>query len=229
MDSLCGHFHSTIRRGIVSLLDLDTLCQIIIIIREEKNSIPASSFIVLSPAYKVMGMILEDVQERLIFCATSMVQREVIKFRPSPIELDYPAKLIALHGEEEVEGSKKSPHPNQLYESWFPPLKSSLRVLSKIFGVVENKVFEDMALTCVRACTKSLKDASIYLKQKNGSGGILHSDLFLIQHLLVRFAYIVVFFSFFSVVPMHQMTLFTSCLCRYCGNNYLHSIFICSQ
>lgn len=190
MDSLCGHFHSTIRRGIVSLLDLDTLCQIIIILREEKNSLPPTSFHVLAPASKVMGMILEDVQERLIFCATSIVQREVIKFKPSPSDLDYPAKLLALQMEEgdEVEGTKKSTNPNQVYESWFPPLKSSLRVLSKVFGVVENKVFEDMALTCVRACTKNLKDASIYLKQKNGSGGILHSDLFLIQHLLVSCA-----------------------------------------
>jgi hypothetical protein len=171
----------------VSLLDLDTLCQIIIILREEKNSIPPASFIVLAPAAKVMGMILEDVQERLIFCATTMVQREVTKFKPTPSELDYPAKLLALQGADEEENYNRkqgSSNPNQVYESWFPPLKSSVRVLSKIF-VVENKVFEDVALTCVRACTHTLTDASIYLKQKNGPGGILHSDLFLIQNLLV--------------------------------------------
>jgi hypothetical protein len=144
MDTLCGHFHSTIRRGIVSLLDLDTLCQIIIILREEKNSIPPASFIVLAPAAKVMGMILEDVQERLIFCATTMVQREVTKFKPTPSELDYPAKLLALQGADEEENYNRkqgSSNPNQVYESWFPPLKSSVRVLSKIF-VVENKVLK---------------------------------------------------------------------------------------
>ena len=73
----------------------------------------------------------------------------------------------------------------QVYESWFPPIRSILKVLSKIFRVVEPKVFEDIALTSVQACAKSLKEGSIYIEKKSG---VLHSDLFLVKHLLVSFS-----------------------------------------
>jgi hypothetical protein len=72
----------------------------------------------------------------------------------------------------------------QIYESWFPPIRFVLtKVLSKIFRVVEPKVFEDIALSSVQACAKSLKDGTSYIEKKSGQ---LHSDLFLVKHLLVR-------------------------------------------
>ena len=70
----------------------------------------------------------------------------------------------------------------QIYESWFPPIRSVLKVLSKIFRVVEPKVFEDIALSSVQSCARSLKDGSSYIEKKSGQ---LHSDLFLVKHLLV--------------------------------------------
>jgi hypothetical protein len=70
----------------------------------------------------------------------------------------------------------------RVYESWFPPMRSVLRVLSKIFRVVEPRVFEDIALQSVSSCTRSLKDGSAYILNKSG---VVHADLFLVKHLLV--------------------------------------------
>ena len=43
-------------------------------------------------------------------------------------------------------------------------------------------MFEDIALTGVQACARILKDGSVYVEKKSG---VLHSDLFLVKHLLV--------------------------------------------
>merc|ERR1711862_267234 len=70
----------------------------------------------------------------------------------------------------------------QIYESWFPPMRSVLKVLSKLFRVVEPKVFEDIAQQSVQSCTKCLKEASVSILMKQG---VIHSDLFLVKHLLI--------------------------------------------
>jgi len=70
----------------------------------------------------------------------------------------------------------------QVYESWFPPMRSVLKILSKIFRVVEPKVFEDIALQSVQSCTRSLRDGSKYIEKRSGT---IHADLFLVKHLLI--------------------------------------------
>ena len=61
-------------------------------------------------------------------------------------------------------------------------MRSVLRILSKIFRVVEPRVFEDIALQSVQSCTRSLKEASVHILRKSGR---IHADLFLVKHLLV--------------------------------------------
>jgi hypothetical protein len=70
----------------------------------------------------------------------------------------------------------------QVYESWFPPMRTVLRILSKIFRVVETRVFEDMALQSVQSCTRYLKIGASHIKHSKGQ---MHSDLFLVKHLLI--------------------------------------------
>eukprot|EP01036_Dinobryon_divergens_P027874 gene27874-36723_t len=51
-----------------------------------------------------------------------------------------------------------------VYETWYPPMRSTLSLLSKLYGVVEMAVFEDFARRSI---------------------GALHGDLFLVRHLLI--------------------------------------------
>lgn len=186
LSSLCSALHRTVRRGVVTVLDLDTLCQIVSVLREERSM--ASSSPTTVAAARAISSVIEDAQERLIFCATNALTKEVIRFKATPSDLNYPDKLKAKEteggdakeGEEVVEDAVEK--QLQVYESWFPPMRSVLKILSKIFRVVEPRVFEDIALQSVQSCTKCLKDGANYIQKRRGA---LDADLFLVKHLLV--------------------------------------------
>jgi len=202
LDALCDNLYRTIRRGIVTILDLDTLCQIVSVLREEQSLANASP--TTMAAARSIGRVIVDAQERLIFCANSVLGKDVFRFKSTPMDLDYPDKLrrfkeghsLDLNGNgtsskengdgggEGAGGSSEVAFKMQMqvYESWFPPIRSVLKVLSKIFRVVEPHVFEDIALTSVQACSRSLKEGSLHIERKSG---VLHSDLFLVKHLLI--------------------------------------------
>lgn len=186
LSNLCSALHRTIRTGLVTLLDLDTLCQIVSVLREERSMASASP--TTTAAARAISSVIEDAQERLIFCATNSLSKEVIRFKPTPADLNYPDKLMA----KPVTDTNTSQGGDdtdvvvqmqlQVYESWFPPMRSVLRILSKIFRVVEPRVFEDIALQSVQSCTRSLKEGAVYIQKRRG---VMDSDLFLVKHLLI--------------------------------------------
>uniref|UniRef100_A0A7S4QLM6 Conserved oligomeric Golgi complex subunit 3 C-terminal domain-containing protein n=1 Tax=Ditylum brightwellii TaxID=49249 RepID=A0A7S4QLM6_9STRA len=204
LSALCSALHRTVRRGLVSVADLDTLCQIVSVLREERGL--ANNSPTTMAAARAISTIIEDAQERLIFCANAALNKEVTRFRPTPSDLDYPAKLLGTSTTTPVGGTANTGNPSpttppvnassessgasndavqaqlRVYEAWFPPMRSVLRVLSKIFRVVEPRVFEDIALQSVQSCTKSLKEGSAVVLQK---AGVIHADLFLVKHLLI--------------------------------------------
>ena len=67
-------------------------------------------------------------------------------------------------------------------KTWYPPLKNTLALLSKLYGVVEMSVFEDFARRGVLLCVNSLRAGADKVKRK---GTHLHGDLFLVRHLLI--------------------------------------------
>ena len=197
LSTLCSSLHRTVRRGLVNISDLDTLCQIVAVLREER-SLASSSPTTMAAAHAISSVIV-DAQERLIFCANSSLTKDVVRFKATPADLDYPERLMPGYqkpaaaadgnGDGKGEGAESESNENdavraqlQVYESWFPPMRSVLRVLSKIFRVVEPRVFEDIALSSVQACTGSLKEGSAYILNKSG---VVHADLFLVKHLLI--------------------------------------------
>lgn len=183
LNNLCNSLHRTVRRGLVTVLDLDTLCQIVSVLREERSM--ASTSPTTMAAARAISTVIEDAQERLIFCANNALSKEVVRFRPAPDDLDYPAKLMTktMESSRETEEDEDAVEKQlQVYESWFSPMRSVLRILSKIFRVVEARVFEDIARDSVQACIRCLKDGSSYILQKSG---VVHADLFLVKHLLI--------------------------------------------
>ena len=134
-------------------------------------------------AGRAMSSVIEDAQERLIFCATSTLTKEVTRFKATPADLDCPNELRKKE-EAAQAGTQEDALQAQLqvHESWFPPMRSVLRILSKMFRVVEGRVFEDIALQSVQACTDCPKDGAKCINRRKG---IMHADLFLVKHLLV--------------------------------------------
>ena len=182
MNSLCSTLHRCVRKGLVQLTDLETLCQVVSVLREERNLISFSKTSTFA-ASRTMSGVIEDAQERLIFVAQRTLTNNVLKFKPSKSDLDYPDKLE----EAAKQKNNKEVDPVQaqllVYDTWYPPLKSVLKVLSKLFKVVDQQVFEDIALQSVQSCAKALKDAASQLEAKHR--GSLDSELFLVKHLLI--------------------------------------------
>mmetsp|Transcript_1833 Transcript_1833/g.2706 ORF Transcript_1833/g.2706 Transcript_1833/m.2706 type:complete len:848 (+) Transcript_1833:73-2616(+) len=185
LNNLCSALHRTVRRGLVAVHDLDTLCQIVSVLREERGQ--ASSSPITMSAARSISSVIEDAQERLIFCANTSLQKEVIRFRASAEDLDYPNKLLKQQQQQPVSQNNQQDDPVQrqlqIYESWFPPMRSVLKILSKIFRVVEPRVFEDIARESIQACARSLKEGSLVILQRSSSQ--MHADLFLVKHLLI--------------------------------------------
>ncbi len=173
LDDLCWTLYKSVRRGLVSLLDLDTLCQVVSVLREERTLANASP--VTMAAARSISHCTRDAQERLIFCANTTLTTHVYKYKPTPADLNYPTILL----------EKKK----EVYDSWFPPIRMVLKVLSKIFRVVEPRVFDDIALSSIQACIETLQNGAHTIHQtkskKKDPSAQLHADLFLILHLLL--------------------------------------------
>jgi conserved oligomeric Golgi complex subunit 3 len=186
LTSLCSPLHRTVRHALVTMVDLDSLCQIVSVLREERSLANASP--TTMSAARAMTSVIQDAQERLIFCANSTLTKEVVKFQATPADLNYPDKLRKrdLSKEQETaistDDDAVEQHLQQVYESWFPPIRTVLKILSKIFRVVETRVFEDMALQAVRSCTKCLKNGAEYIKKQKSE---IDADLFLVKHFLI--------------------------------------------
>jgi len=181
--TMCASLHRVVRRSLVTMHDLDTLCQMVGVLREERSQ--ASSSAMTMAAARGISNVIEDAQERLIFCSNATLAKEVVRFKAAPNDLSYPEKLEKQTSGEEKSKANVDEMERKLelvYQSWYPPVRSVLKILSKIFRVVEPSVFEDMALQSVQACTKCLRSAGVYIKQRKG---ILHADLFLVKHLLI--------------------------------------------
>jgi len=190
-NTICSTLHRIVRRGVVLLSDMDVLCQVVSVLREERAAANTSS--TTRALARSISAMIEDAQERLIFCTQAVLTKEVMKFRPSPSDVDYPNRLLTLGTNNDSFRANSSQTTveekyeinwtqMQCYSSWYPPTRSVLKVLSKIFKVVEPRVFEDIALQAVQACTRSLKDAANSVRVLSS---VIDSDLFLVKHLLV--------------------------------------------
>ena len=166
LTTLCSTLHRTVRRSLVTLRDLDTLCQMVRVLREELSQATTSA--------SALSSVIQDAQERLIFCANATLNKDIVRYKATPQDLDYPNKLKQVD-DDPLE---------RVYATWFPPVRTTVQLLSKLFRVVDSHVFEDLALRAVQGCTRCLKDAAKYLQQKHG-GGVLDADLFGVRHWLI--------------------------------------------
>ncbi|CAN0110590.1 unnamed protein product, partial [Phaeothamnion confervicola] len=132
---------------------------------------------------------------------------EIAGFQPRPDQLDYPAILVVQHataaaaaaaagGNDVDRGPGSSGVGNgdggqaqaaaeaalSAYNSWYPPLRSALMLLSKVYRAVDMAVFEDLAHQAVAATTQRLHVAAMAITKVSGIG--LNGQLFLIKHLL---------------------------------------------
>jgi len=162
--------------------------------------------------------ILQDIQTRLVFRAQSIIQAEVANYLPKNEDLDYPNKLIQAEQKRQKNGLKskrsnnsttfvdhrhtplKSRLPAQdVQETWYPTLRKTLWVLSRLHTYVNDAIFEDFAGEAVGICSESIIKASnminsVLSQQASSTAPTISSkiqansidrELFVIRHLLI--------------------------------------------
>jgi len=197
---------------IIKESDVDELCRVVTTLAEDVRSqmvgmnVPQ---VLLTQLLKGLDRTVSDAQERLSYCAEIRLRQHVQLFEPSKEDLAYPEILQKRASSSANASSESSTAPppaassseeavvpaaaterggggenDDVSKTWYPPLRQTLALLSKLYGVVEPGVFEDFARRAVDFCVQTLKAGSAGVK-KRGSGSSLHGDLFLVRHLLV--------------------------------------------
>eukprot|EP00891_Asterochloris_glomerata_P005633 jgi/Astpho2/5633/e_gw1.00079.14.1_t len=201
MEPLCTILYDTLRPRFIQLQHLNELCELVDILQhevlEEQLSRRGESAAPLRP---VLQRTLADIQGRLIFKAQAFIKDEVIGHQPQPEDLDYPAKLQQVEGAA-ANGEPQAPEsaaPSSLdaYSAWYPPVRSTLLCLSKLYGCVGPKIFSGLAQDAVAACTASVQISSRLVVKRHG---VLDGQLFMIKQLLILREQIAPFEADFAV------------------------------
>ena len=194
---LCSTMYNYLRPFLIHEVELDVLCQLIAVIQEEAAALGVGGTAAegQSTTGRIIGSVLsrlvQDAQERLIFCSITLIRDEVEQYAPTSLDLDYPQRLAATakvangNGGASADAAAADAPPSEqgeLFASWYAPLRSTLMILSKIYRAVDIIVFEDLAQQAVGACLEALQRAAQMITTNKGA---VDGDLFLVKHLLV--------------------------------------------
>jgi uncharacterized protein YoxC len=180
-----------LRPLIIRESSVDELCRVITALSED---IKSQIVILMIPSILVKQLnqgldnILNDSKERLIYCSENKLRQEIQFYEPLPSHLQYPEILEnyekKLKATTPVPSSSSSSSTQEVYETWYPPLRFSLSLLSKLYGIIDMTIFEHFARRCIEICVSSLIHGSEQIKRKD-TQNLIHGDLFLVRHLLI--------------------------------------------
>ncbi|KAF2070398.1 hypothetical protein CYY_008284 [Polysphondylium violaceum] len=201
LDEYSQLLYDTIRPIYIHVHNFETLCNLAHLIRHELiDDLQENSLRYCNGFKNTIQRMLADIQERLIFVIETYIRDEIKSYVPKPQDLDYPNKLKSLVStptstpditSPAITSIPSSPSMSMssathktIYYTWYPTLEKSLTCLSKLYLVLETKIFEGLAQEVVEACSFTLVQASRIISQKNEPNIIIDSQLFLIKHLL---------------------------------------------
>lgn len=217
MDPLATILYDALRPQFIHLHALDELCEIVdILTHEVVEEQMGRRGEAVHPLRPVLHRTLADVQERLTFRAQAFIKDEVTNFKARGPDLDYPGKLQHRQDQLPTEHTPPTrqngdapsafvPQQNtdsqmesdlEAYTVWYPPLRSSLLCLSKLYGSVDPKIFNGLAQDAVHAATASVQGASRQIAKQSS---VMDAQLFTIKQLLILREQIAPFEADFAV------------------------------
>ncbi|KAL3152568.1 hypothetical protein ABBQ32_001593 [Trebouxia sp. C0010 RCD-2024] len=217
MDPLATILYDALRPRFIHLHALEELCEIVnILTHEVAEEQVGRRGVAVHPLRPVLHRTLADVQERLTFRAQAFIKDEVTNFRPGAADLDYPGKLQHQQdgASEQMPITQQSngnapvasvPQQNtdsqmesdlEAYRVWYPPVRSTLLCLSKLYDCVDPKIFNGLAQDAVHAATVCVQAASRQLAKQSS---LMDAQLFTIKQLLILREQIAPFEADFAV------------------------------
>eukprot|EP00879_Flechtneria_rotunda_P017545 GHRR01018394.1.p1 GENE.GHRR01018394.1~~GHRR01018394.1.p1 ORF type:complete len:715 (+),score=305.59 GHRR01018394.1:627-2771(+) len=201
--------YDVLRPRFVQLADMDMLTELIDILQHEvlhdallRRAGPGGE--ALAPS---LSRALADLQERLIYRAQAFIKEAIEGYQPRGDDLSCPAKLEAAAAKaasagaagsaagvdaeiteadntaEEADGQEEVAAQGSalIHGHWYPPVRSTLLLLSKLYRCIDTKIFAGLAQEAVAACTACVQGAGRLVAKQAGP---LDGQLFVIQHLL---------------------------------------------
>jgi len=129
--------------------------------------------------------IVNETQERLLYNVELEIRNNVQLFEPTAaVHLNYPDSLVSVadsvdgakavagstddsSGRGTGDGSGGGGTMSLIVQSWYPTLRSSLSLLSKLYGIIDASVFEDVSRRIISLCVKSLKIGTEMIKKQS--------------------------------------------------------------
>eukprot|EP00803_Ostreobium_quekettii_P011407 evm.model.scf_473.11 EVM.evm.TU.scf_473.11 scf_473:71499-75186(-) len=226
MDPLGTVLYDVIRPFVIQMQSVEELCSLVQILKSEIAGDQLARFgEAVEPLKPTVMRTLTDAQERLTYRAQAYIRDDIAKYKPSADDLDYPRKLeTSAEARGEVSGDRGA-GPGEPGEgegedgdgtvgtsneeasisdrhgidrdTWFPPLKMALDLLSRLYPCLEPPIFGGLAHEAVVCSAMSIVNSERLVRRANGP---LDGQLFAIRHLLLLREQIAAFKAEFSVV-----------------------------
>ncbi|EGG16934.1 oligomeric Golgi complex component [Cavenderia fasciculata] len=204
LDPFTQSMYDYVRPVYIHITDYELLCNLAHIIRNEllEEVISHSTKICLS-LKQVFQRMLQDIQERLIYIIQTYIRDEISLHNPTQNDINYPDVLISAQTivtppptppltsstDNTTSTLTSSPPlillPPNKSKGLYPTLEKTLTCLSKLYLVVDTKIFEGLAQEAVLSCMQSLIQASsLIANNKSNPLSLVDSQLFLIKYFI---------------------------------------------
>uniref|UniRef100_A0A8L8Q650 Conserved oligomeric Golgi complex subunit 3 n=1 Tax=Heligmosomoides polygyrus TaxID=6339 RepID=A0A8L8Q650_HELPZ len=184
IEAICRLLYDMLRPIVIHNPHLETLAELCTILKvemiEERCSVvPAvvseegTSFDPRSGFVRVIGELVGDVAERIVYRAMLYGQTDIAGYKPAPGDLAYPEKLemmktieLATRKEDEEKAEKEEGAPISavdLHCLWYPTVRRTVMCLAKLYRCLDIAVFQSLARDLLAMCTESLEAASLHI------------------------------------------------------------------
>ncbi|ESN93408.1 hypothetical protein HELRODRAFT_88759 [Helobdella robusta] len=190
LESLCMLLYDALRPLIIHVIHMESLTEICSIFQDELVDNPGHTQNKFKSFKKICSQMLQDVQERLVYRTNIYIKNEILNYVPSSGDLAYPEKLdmikaITEQNSKVVEDKDKFSSNQFVYADhalWYPTVKRSLTVLSKLHRSVDKSIFHGLSQEVLACCVHSLIFAKKSISTNKSN---LDGELFFIKHLLI--------------------------------------------
>uniref|UniRef100_A0A6G1SFS3 Conserved oligomeric Golgi complex subunit 3 n=1 Tax=Aceria tosichella TaxID=561515 RepID=A0A6G1SFS3_9ACAR len=169
LELLCKIFYEHLRPIIIHVNHLETLAELYKLINETiRFEFNDESF------QSTMDILIEDIQERLIFRTEVFIEENILDYKPSHGDLAYPEKFDLVPS-------------GDLYDfqsMWYPTVQRAVLAMHYLKRVFDDSTFSDLAQELVAACYKSLDVAQHLVDERHG-GSKIEASLFLSKHIAI--------------------------------------------
>ncbi|XP_050530557.1 conserved oligomeric Golgi complex subunit 3 [Daktulosphaira vitifoliae] len=207
LETVCMNMYDTLRPLVIHMKHFETLVELCTILRIEI----LQDYVYEDASLEVFGsvaeLLLQDIQERLVFRANLYFVTDIAEYKPSPGDLAYPEKLKQMEAiAEEMQYKQLTRHDStgslfssvseapikysscgwtsaaDLHGMWYPPVRRTLMCLSRLYRCVDKTIFQSLSHEAVTLCLKNIRLATLIITQKKSP---TDGSLFEIKHLLI--------------------------------------------